>query len=82
MIVWDALTGQILTVQSSTEGTLDPKEIKHRAEILHHVNPCCFSPVDDCIASGTETGEVILWDVTGVQVSRLITSLLSTLLPL
>lgn len=37
--------------------------------MLHPVNPSCFSRTGDVIATGTEHGEVMLWDISGVQVS-------------
>jgi hypothetical protein len=36
--------------------------------MLHPVNPSCFSRTGENIANGTEIGEVMLWDKSGVQV--------------
>jgi len=65
--------GEILTNQQAVPDDLD-KSLKDRNHgdldmVTDHVNPCCFSPTDDTIAMGTDSGEVILWHVTGIQVS-------------
>ncbi|XP_060585763.1 NACHT domain- and WD repeat-containing protein 1-like, partial [Ruditapes philippinarum] len=67
MRVWDATTGaEIVTITSLPE-PIFPDESEGMQLMLHPVNPSCFSRTGENIANGTELGEVMLWDKSGVQ---------------
>ncbi|KAL4224823.1 hypothetical protein ACF0H5_015519 [Mactra antiquata] len=68
MRLWDATTGaELVTVTSLPKPLPVPPE--EGTLVLHPVNPCCFGPSGEKIASGTELGEVMLWDTSGAQLS-------------
>lgn len=68
MRIWDATTGAEIVTVTSLPAPIFPGPGEGQQLMLHPVNPCCFSPSGDKIASGTEIGEVMLWDTSGVQV--------------
>ena len=74
--VWDTITGAELVTVTSLPLPVWPEKHETIQLMLHPVNPCCFSRTGDVIANGTEHGEVMIWDVSGVQVSYWIISLL------
>lgn len=68
MRIWDATTGaEIVTVTSLPE-PIFPDKNEGMQLMLHPVNPSCFSRTGKTIANGTEKGDVMLWDQSGVQV--------------
>ena len=67
--VWDTITGAELVTVTSLPLPVWPEKHETIQLMLHPVNPSCFSRTGDVIANGTEHGEVMLLDVSGVQVS-------------
>ncbi|WAR09807.1 NWD1-like protein [Mya arenaria] len=71
MRIWDTTTGaEIVTVTSLPAPIFPDPEENPQQLMLHAVNPCCFSRNGDVIASGTELGDVMLWDKSGVQLNH------------
>jgi len=70
MRIWDTTTGAELVTITSLPGSILPDKSENQQQLLlHPVNPCCFSPSGEFIASGTELGDVMLWDNSGIQVT-------------
>ena len=67
--VWDTITGAELVTVTSLPLPVWPGKEEPIQLMLHPVNPSCFSRTGEVIGQGTEHGEVMLWDVSGVQVS-------------
>lgn len=70
--IWDTITGAELVTVTSLPLPVWPTKDEPIQLMLHPVNPSCFSRTGDVIGTGTEHGEVMLWDVSGVQVSILL----------
>lgn len=68
MRVWDATTGAEIVTVTSLPKPIFPDKSEGMQLMLHPVNPSCFSCTGENIANGTEIGEVMLWDKSGVQV--------------
>ncbi|XP_045175580.2 NACHT domain- and WD repeat-containing protein 1-like isoform X2 [Mercenaria mercenaria] len=67
MRIWDATTGAEIVTITSLPGPIFPDKNEGMQLMLHPVNPSCFSRSGETIANGTEIGEVMLWDKSGVQ---------------
>lgn len=70
MRIWDATTGAELVTITSLPEPIFPDQSEEQQLMLHPVNPSCFSVTGERIANGTEIGQVMLWDKSGVQVGH------------